>query len=381
MEQGSFGYSVTNYNRLTEQLLNKVLKLGQKIAEKKGKKTKIMEVCGTHTVAFSRSGIAQLLSDVLDLRSGPGCPICVTHQQDLDYMISLSRIKEVIIVTFGDLLRVPGSFTSLEKEKAKGADVHICYSPLEAIDLAAANTQKEIVLLGIGFETTAPTIATALAQAREKGLKNFSIYSTLKLVPPALEALLHEKKFDLDGLVLPGHVSTVLGSNTFDFIAQKYALPCVVAGFEPLDLLMGLYYLLNSIMEEKAELTNAYAHIVKEKGNKTAKEIINLFFEEGETLWRGFASIPGSGLKLRTEYNDFEARSRFNNLEIPQTEVFSGCSCGDIITGKLTPFDCLLFNTSCTPLTPVGPCMVSSEGACSAYYQYRQQTQQEILLH
>jgi len=356
-----------------KKLLDHTLALGYKTADKKGEKIKIMEVCGTHTVAFSRSGIAQLLSDVLDLRSGPGCPVCVTHQQDLDYMISLSRIKDVIIVTFGDLLRVPGSFTSLEKEKAKGANVHICYSPLEAIDLAAKNTQKEIVLLGIGFETTAPTIAAALSQALEKGLQNFSIYSTLKLVPPALEALLQEKKFDLDGLVLPGHVSTVLGSDAFDFIAQEYALPCVVTGFEPLDLLIGLYYLLTSLIEEKAELTNTYTHIVKEKGNQAAKEIINLYFEEGDTLWRGFASIPGSGLKLRTKYNDFEARYRFKKVEIPETGVFSGCSCGDIITGKLTPFDCVHFNNGCTPLTPVGPCMVSSEGACSAYYQYRQQ--------
>lgn len=378
MKQDSVWHPMEKYHLLAEHLLPKILDLGRKAAEKKGEKIKIMEVCGTHTVAFSRSGLAHLLADVVDLRSGPGCPVCVTHQQDLDYMISLSGIKELIIVTFGDLLRVPGSFTSLEEEKAKGADVRICYSPLEAVDLAACERQKEIVLLGIGFETTAPTIATALAQAREKGLNNFSIYSALKIVPPALEALLGKKRVELDGLVLPGHVSMVLGSDTFHFIAEKYALPCVVAGFEPLDLLMGMYYLLNSIIEEKAVSINAYTHIVRGKGNQAAKEIISIYFEEGETLWRGFGLIPASGLKLKTKYKNFEARYRFNNLEIPQTKVFTGCRCGEIITGELTPFDCSLFSNACTPLTPVGPCMVSSEGACSAYYQYRQQNIERV---
>lgn len=355
------------------EIFEKVAGLAEKAARKKGRRLKIMEVCGTHTMAFSRSGITSLLSDYLDLRSGPGCPICVTHQQDLDDMISLAGFKDVIIVTFGDLIRIPSSFSSLEKEKARGANVHMCYSPMEAVDLAFKYPEKEVVLLGIGFETTAPLMATVLSEAKKKKLKNFSLYSALKSVPPALEALFQNKDFELDAMILPGHVSAILGRGTFDFISRDYKLPAAVTGFEPLDLLIGLFYLLKKIDEKHIEVINTYSHVVKEKGNEGAREQIDFYFQQEDVLWRGLGLIANSGLMVRPDFSEFDARSRFQ-IEVCPGENYPDCRCGDIITGKITPYECPLFNKRCTPLSPVGPCMVSSEGACSAYYQYRTST-------
>ena len=357
---------------ITRKLLAQVRALGEKEAGRKGRKVKIMEVCGTHTVSFSRSGITSLLEDVIDLRSGPGCPICVTHQQDLDGMLSLARQKDVIIVTFGDMIRVPGSRTTLEREKAKGAEVHVCYSPMEALEQALSFPQKEVVLLGVGFETTAPAIGTVLREAAQQKITNVSIYSTLKIVPPALDALFSNSNTDLDALILPGHVSTVLGRKAFDFIAERYNLPAVVAGFDPLDLLAGLYHVLKCLEEGRAIVSNAYTHVVKEEGNHRAMEIINHCFIRREVPWRGLGSIPGSGLGIAPQLAEFDAEKRFN-IEIGSNLLaeFEGCRCGEVITGRLIPPECPFFDKSCTPLTPVGPCMVSSEGACGAYYQYR----------
>ena len=357
---------------LARRLSEKVLELGEKAAEKKGRRIKIMEVCGTHTVAFSRSGLSSLLTQFVDLRSGPGCPICVTHQKELDTMISLAGMKDVIVATFGDLLKVPGSSTTLEKEKAKGAFVHLCYSPLEAVELALKYPSREVVFLGIGFETTAPAIAAALDEARQRGASNFSLYSALKAVPPALKALLEKGDFDLDVMVLPGHVSTVLGREAFAFVAREYRLPAVVVGFETLDLLTGLYYALKNVSEGKIEVSNAYTHVVREKGNQIARVVIEEHFEKEDASWRGLGVIPGSGYKLKRKFEDIDAKRRFELKE--EHSLFTeppGCRCGEIITGKLIPFDCPLFDRGCTPLTPAGPCMVSSEGACSAYYRYR----------
>lgn len=354
---------------LLKALLRKVDSLGQRAQEQKRRKVKIMEVCGTHTVSFARSGITSLVGSYLDLRSGPGCPVCVTHQQDLDRMFALAKLKDTLIVTFGDMLRVPGTFTTLETEKARGAKVHICYSPLEAVDLAAQNPSYNVILLSIGFETTAPTIAATLLQAAEAGLNNFYLYPALKMVPPALLALLQDGGCDLDGLILPGHVSTVLGSEAFHFVG-RFGIPAVVAGFEPLELLMGLYVLLRMINEERAAVENAYSHVVRAKGNISAQRLINLCFEEEPvTHWRGLGPIPSSGYRLAERYAAFDVRTRYE-LHTPPVEARLRCRCGDIITGKISPFECPLFNKGCTPSDPAGPCMVSSEGACSAYYQY-----------
>lgn len=364
--------STGDSSSMTRKLLARVLAMGEKEAARRGRRLRIMEVCGTHTVSFSRSGIASLLEDVIDLRSGPGCPICVTHQQDLDRMLSLAGLENVIIVTFGDMLRVPGSLTTLEKERARGAAVHICYSPVEALEQALLFPQKEVVLLGVGFETTAPTIGTVLLEGAKQKLSNFSIYSTLKIVPPALEALFTVYQSELDALILPGHVSTVLGRKAFAFIAERFGLPAVISGFEPLDLLAGLFLALQCLQEDRADVCNAYDHVVKEDGNPVARDIMHKCFVPEEVPWRGFGAIPGSGLGIAPAWEDFDASKKFaGTLSPAPPRTYEGCRCAEIITGRLIPPDCPFFGSSCSPLTPIGPCMVSSEGACGAYYQYR----------
>lgn len=360
---------INHRDNLARQLLLKTMGLGEKIAGSRGRKITLMEVCGTHTMAFARSGLTRYLAGVLDLRSGPGCPVCVTHQQDLDYILALAELKEVITVTFGDLLRVRGSVSSLEQARARGARVEICCSPVEALSLAQRHPRREIILLGIGFETTAPAMASTVLQAKSMRLDNFSIFTTLKLVPPALHALLREQTFKLDGLILPGHVSAVLGRSAFDFLSRQYALPAVVTGFTDLDLLAGLYQLLSLIERREPATQNAYTHVVREDGNSTAKALLARCFEPEDVLWRGLGLIPQSGYRLKDDYHSFEARERFG-LDSPRNETLADCRCGEIICGRATPFDCPLFNRACTPAKPVGPCMVSSEGACSAYYQH-----------
>lgn len=355
---------------VTAYLLKMINSNGQQLAGELGRKVNVMEVCGTHTVAFARSGITEMISEFIDLRSGPGCPICVTHQNDLDRIFSLTNQQDVIIVTFGDLLRVPGSFTTLEREKARGGRVQICYSPLEAVELAAGMPQAKVILIAIGFETTAPVIASAIINAKAKNLNNFWIYPVLKLVPPALKILLQNNlKLGLDGLILPGHVSAILGREAFDFISS-YQIPAVVSGFEDLDLLYGLNMLLQLIMDNKSDIANAYAHVVSNSGNKTAQDLISQCFAvEENTLWRGLSVIPASGLTLREEFYAYDARNFFETTFNGEIADF-GCLCGEIIMGLIKPNQCPLFGNRCTPSMPVGPCMVSPEGACGAYYKY-----------
>jgi hydrogenase expression/formation protein HypD len=351
-------------------LLKKINTNGQQLTGELGRKVNVMEVCGTHTVAFARSGITEMISEFIDLRSGPGCPICVTHQNDLDRIFSLTNQQDVIIVTFGDLLRVPGSFTTLEREKAQGGRVQICYSPLEAVELAASTPRAKIILIAIGFETTAPVIASVIINAIAINLSNFWIYPVLKLVPPALKVLLQNNlTLGLDGFILPGHVSAILGRDAFDFIGS-HKIPAVVSGFEDLDLLYGLNMLLQLIMDNKSDIANAYAHVVNDKGNKTAQDLINhCFTVEENTLWRGLNVIPASGLALREEFSTYDARNYFETTVNGQIADF-GCLCGEIITGLIKPNQCPLFGNRCTPSMPIGPCMVSPEGACGAYYKY-----------
>jgi hydrogenase expression/formation protein HypD len=351
-------------------LLKKINANGQQLSGEFGRKVNIMEVCGTHTVAFARSGITEMISEFIDLRSGPGCPICVTHQNDLDRIFSLTNQQDVIIVTFGDLLRVPGSFTTLEREKARGGRVQICYSPLEAVELAASTPRAKVILIAIGFETTAPVIASVVINAKARNLGNFWIYPVLKLVPPALKVLLQNNfKLSLDGFILPGHVSAILGREAFDFIGS-YEIPAVVSGFEDLDLLYGLNMLLQLIMDNKTDIANGYAQVVNNKGNKTAQDLINhCFTVEENTLWRGLNVIPASGLALREEFCAYDARNYFETRVNGQITNL-GCLCGEIITGLIKPHQCPLFGNRCTPSMPIGPCMVSPEGACGAYYKY-----------
>ncbi|SMB98892.1 hydrogenase expression/formation protein HypD [Thermanaeromonas toyohensis ToBE] len=356
---------------LGENVLAKVKALAREAADKLGRRPVIMEVCGTHTVALGRTGLRSLLADYLDLRSGPGCPVCVTAPEDIDYMLLLARQPDVVVATFGDMLRVPGSYGSLEQARAEGSQVQVCYSPREAVELAKSYPDKTVVFLGIGFETTAPAVALALKEAITEKLKNFLLYSAHKLVPPALSLLASDPELGLDGFILPGHVSAILGRQAFIFLAEKYNLPAAIAGFEPLDILGALMELLPLILRREAQVINAYPRVVTETGNQKAQKILEEIFSPHSANWRGLGIIPESGLKLKACYQDFEARERYP-LEVRPSPPPAGCRCGAILKGLSLPPECPLFGRRCTPLTPVGPCMVSSEGSCAAYYRYSQ---------
>ncbi len=352
-----------------KEFLLRLSRLAKTVVDKLGRPAVLMEVCGTHTTVIARSGVKSLLSQFVDLRSGPGCPVCVTDQTDVDRIIALSRRPDVVIAIFGDMMRVPGTLSSLERERAKGAHVEIFYSPMDALAYTQNNPEKQVVFLGVGFETTTPAIAVTILEARKKGIENYSVFVTHKLVPPAMRALLDDKSLRVDGFILPGHVSAILGRKAFDFIAVDYGLPAVVAGFESSDVLGAIYLLLRQVNRSEARTINGYTRLVREEGNPRAREIVNECFMESDALWRGFGMIPASGLLLREAYQDYDAMNRFP-VSIPESRPPDGCSCGDILKGRLKPSQCPLFGNLCTPFDPVGPCMVSSEGACAACYQY-----------
>ena len=333
------------------------------------KPTRFMEFCGGHTVTIFRYGIRQLLPPTIDMVSGPGCPICVTANDDLDKAVALSQIPGVIIATFGDMLKVPGSYSSLEKAKAEGAEVQTVYSATDALDIAQANPDKSVVFLGIGFETTAPTIAASILQAEERGLKNYYVLSLHKVCPPVIKALLDSGEVELQGLVCPGHVSAVIGSKPWEFIAQEYGIPCVISGFEPLDILQCVEMLVEQVEKGESRVEIAYKRGVRPEGNKIALKLMGRVFEPSPARWRGMGEIAGSGLKIREEYKSFDAETKFDIKTAPAVE-HKGCICGEILRGVKTPADCKLFAKACTPEKPVGPCMVSAEGSCSAYYLY-----------
>ena len=329
----------------------------------------LMEVCGTHTVAIFRHGIRQLLPPPLSMLSGPGCPVCVTTNADIDKAIALAEQSGVTLATFGDMMKVPGSYQSLQQVKADGSDVRVVYSPRDAVCMARDNPRRPVVFLAVGFETTAPTIAAALLEAEALGLKNFYLISVHKLIPPAMRALLAAGEVRIDGFICPGHVSVVIGSQPYQFIPQQYGVPCVITGFEPLDVLQGIEMLLRQIAEGRAEVEIQYRRGVRPEGNPLARELLSRVFETSDADWRGLGCIPGSGLKLRPEYRRFDAEEAFA-ISPPPAKEHKGCLCGDILRGAKTPPECPLFAATCTPERPVGPCMVSSEGTCAGWYQY-----------
>ena len=335
--------------------------------------TRIMEVCGTHTMAIAKSGIRSLLPPHIRLLSGPGCPVCVTVQEDLDAVLDLAMEPGLILTGYGDMLRVPGSRRgdSLLRRRALGADVRIVYSPMDALAVAEAEPDRQIVFLGIGFETTAPGTAAAVLAAKERGLKNFTLLSMLKSVEPALRALLTMEDFAIDGFICPGHVATIVGEKGFRFQADEYRLPGVIGGFEPEEVLLAVYLLLKQISEGKAMVQNAYPRAVKPDGNPLAMAMLNSVFTLASARWRGLGEIPESGFVLKPEFSDFDAAKRYE-IRPKAVTLQNGCRCGDVITGKLRPQGCPLFGKACTPEDPVGPCMVSSEGACAAAYKYQE---------
>ncbi len=330
---------------------------------------RFMEICGTHTVAIFRSGLRQLLPSTIRLISGPGCPVCVTANEDIDRAIWLSQQPDVILTTFGDLVRVPGSRSSLNHERSRGADVRIVYASIDALQIARETPEKQVVFIGIGFETTAPTIAAAVKQAAAEGLKNFSVLSAHKLLPPAMRALLETQDLRLDGFLCPGHVSTIIGASAYEEVTTRYGIPCVVTGFEPLDVLQGVYFLVEQLSAGKAGVINQYRRAVTWEGNAAARRLMDEIFEPVDSTWRGLGLIPLSGLKLREAWNDFDAGRRFSMPEI-QVKEHPGCRCGEVLRGVMTPPECGLFRKACNPQTPLGPCMVSGEGTCGAYYRY-----------
>lgn len=329
----------------------------------------LMEVCGTHTMAIFRYGIRQILPKNIKLISGPGCPVCVTPNEVIDKAIVYARYKDIILATFGDMIRVPGSSSSLEKERASGGDIKVVYSTLDALQIAKNNPLKKVVFLAIGFETTSPTIASCILEARKKNIKNFYVLTANKVIPPAMEVLVNTEELRVDGFICPGHVSTIIGSRPYEPIANKYKVPCVISGFEPIDILQSTYMLVNQIINKEAKVEVQYQRVVKEEGNKIALGIIEEVFKVEDSNWRGVGIIPNSGHTLKDKYQEFNILENLS-VEVEETKETPGCICGLILQGLKTPLDCNLFREICKPENPVGACMVSSEGTCAAYYKY-----------
>lgn len=350
---------------LTKKLITKIS--GMVLDYKKD--IMLMEVCGTHTVAISRMGLRKLFPSNLKLLSGPGCPVCVTPNDYLDRAIAYCRRSDVILVTFGDMMRVPGSTSSLEKEKSRGADVRVVYSPLDALKIAKVHPKKKIIFLAVGFETTSPTIAATIKTAEAENIKNFFVHSGHKVMPPAMKALL-EGGVKVNGFICPGHVSTIIGSIPYEFIPKKYNIPCVIVGFEPLDVVEGVYMLVKQVVEgEKPSVQIQYTRSVKREGNPKAVALMDEVFERKDSNWRGLGMIPESGLKIRKEFSGFDALKNIK-VKTEPTKENKNCICGEVLRGVRSPSECKLFQKVCTPENPIGACMVSSEGTCAAYYKY-----------
>ena len=349
-------------------ILGRIDTLWPRALARAGERVQLMEICGTHTVAVSRGGLRDLLPGPLRLVSGPGCPVCVTDQTYVDQAIHLAGERDVIVATYGDMVRVPGREGSLEQARSAGAAVEVIYAAHEAVELARRKAPRQVVFLAIGFETTAPATALALRQARAGRVSNFSVFSAHKLVLPAMHALLDQEDVRIDGFLCPGHVSVIIGYRAYEPIARKHLRPCVVAGFDDEQILAGIAEILRQLAEAAPAAASVYP-VVKADGNPQARQVIEETFRVADAPWRALGVIPSSGLDLAEEYAEFDTARRF---ELPQVESYEppGCRCGDVICGRCLPRDCPLFADPCTPRDPVGPCMVSSEGACAAHYKY-----------
>jgi hydrogenase expression/formation protein HypD len=343
--------------------------LVEAIRRKSVSNIRLMEVCGGHTLAIRKYGIQHLLPSTIELLSGPGCPVCVTDRTAIDQSIVLARMPGVIVTTYGDLIRVPGSESTLNQEKALGADVHIVYSTLEALEIARTNPEKKVVFLGIGFETTTPSSAVAISEAGKQNISNFFLLSMHKLMPPAMAELI-DQGIKIDGYIGPGHVTTIAGAGMYEPLVKKYRISVVVSGFEPVDLLQSILMLVNMKEEVRYGTEIQYKRAVTKEGNVRARELVDLVFEPSDDAWRGLGVIPKSGLKIRREFSRFDAALHFN-LNIKPVPEPKGCICGEVLRGMKKPDQCALFGKICTPVNPVGACMVSGEGACQAWYQYR----------
>jgi hydrogenase expression/formation protein HypD len=344
-------------------------KLLERIHQHSTKPARLMEFCGGHTVAIFKHGLRQLLPKNIEMLSGPGCPVCVTASADLDKAIALGRLPGVIVTSFGDMVRVPGSYSSLQRAKADGADIRVVYSVQDALAIARDNPSKSIVFIGIGFETTAPTVAASVLQAEQERIDNYYVLPLHKLCPPIMKALLDMGEVSLSGIICPGHVSSIIGSYPYQFIPDDYNIACVISGFEPLDILLCVDMLVNQIETEQPKVEIAYRRGVKPEGNQQAIRLMETVFEVSEANWRGIGVVSASGLSLKPQYERFDAEKRFDVDPGPTLEP-KGCLCGSILRGVSTPLDCKLFRNSCTPEHPIGPCMVSTEGSCATYYHY-----------
>jgi len=338
-----------------------------------GRPVKLMEVCGTHTVALFRHGIRSLLPGSISLLSGPGCPVCVTSVKDVDIALALAARDDVVLTTFGDMMRVPGGRENLFDAKASGADVRIVYSPLDALKLAAEEPDRKVVFFATGFETTSPLVASTVMSASRQEVNNFYVHTVHKLVPPALDVLLGSGEVDIDGFILPGHVCSITGTGPFEFLAGRYKKPSVVTGFGAIDILEGILMVLKGIESGRPEVGIQYGSVVKAGGNPRAVAALDEVFGPDDAYWRGIGQIPLSGLRLREPYAHMEASGEGGLVdinEIPDHPEPRGCSCGEVLKGLKVPMECPLFGKTCTPQKPVGACMVSAEGSCAAYFKY-----------
>ena len=346
-----------------------ILSVTEKLKTVSKREIVLMEVCGGHTMAIHRFGLNSLLPPNIRLVSGPGCPVCVSSQHFIDTAMAYSRLPGVIITTYGDLIRVPGSFTSLEKERAAGRDIRIIYSVLESLEIAKQNPEKKVVFPGIGFETTAPLTAAAIIKARQENISNFFVLSAHKIMPPVMNALV-EEGVKIDGFIAPGHVSAITGTSIYYDLATVHGLGVVVSGFEPVDIMQSVLMLAIQIESGTPKVEVQYNRVVSNEGNLIAKEALKDVFKTRDDVWRGLGLIPGSGLAIREDFSSFDAEKHFN-VDVPESTEPKGCICGQILRGLKTPVDCRLFAGKCTPADPVGACMVSGEGTCATYYKYR----------
>ena len=342
-----------------------------RLADQADHKLRFMEVCGTHTVAIFRAGIRQMLPENVELVSGPGCPVCVTPDDYMDKAIAYAQQPDVIITTFGDMLKVPGSRSSLNEAKTNGADIRIVYSPMDSLQVARENPDKKIVFLAVGFETTAPTAAATVLAAEQQGITNLYMLSAQKLVPPVMEALLNDEEVHVDGFILPGHVSVVTGTGIYEPIVEKYHVPGVVTGFEPVQILRALYRLVKQVVAHEARVENEYEDVVRPEGNPVSRQITDKVYEPADTNWRGMGCVPISGLRMKETYARFDIE-RVMPLAVDTVAKNTACRCGEVLRGIVTPHECPLFGKACIPTHAVGPCMVSVEGVCAAWFKYGQ---------